>query len=211
MVRVLWVLLTALSVALSTVAFAPPPLDAGVLVRDNAPRASARWGGLARLGLPTVRMAAALLARNAAARDVAGNYTHATMQVTGKGALWQDYELDTRLIKVAPRPAARSAVPPRVDRRRKRACLTSRGAVGARGGQGGYHGDEWTTDPLGRSVVNPPVFHASTVTFPTVAALREARRDHPFMGILLPRRATPGVARPAWRAAHSRPPWRGVV
>ena len=53
-------------------------------------------------------------------------------------------------------------------------------------GQGGYHGDEWTTDPLGRSVVNPPVFHVSTVTFPTVAALREARQDHPFMGIFTP-------------------------
>jgi hypothetical protein len=96
----------------------------------------------------------------------ARNYTHSTMQVTGKGALWDDYELDTRLIK------------------------------------GGYHGDEWTTDPLGRSVVNPPVFHVSTVTFPTVAALREARQDHPFMGIFT-RLAPPVAARPACRTVLS--------
>jgi cystathionine beta-lyase len=40
--------------------------------------------------------------------------------------------------------------------------------------RGGYAGKEWTTDPLGRSIVNPPVWHASTVTFPNVAALKQA-------------------------------------
>jgi len=83
------------------------------------------------------------------------NYTHSTMQVTGKGATWDDFRQDTRIVK------------------------------------GGYHGDEWTTDPLGRSVVNPPVYHASTVTFPSVAALREARKDHPFMGMSYGRHGNP--------------------
>lgn len=69
-----------------------------------------------------------------------GNYTHSTMQNTGKGALWDRYQPDTRLIR------------------------------------GGYHGDEWSTDPLGRSFVNPPVFRASTITFPNVEAIREATR-----------------------------------
>jgi len=69
-----------------------------------------------------------------------GNYTHSTMQNTGKGALWDRYEPDTRLIR------------------------------------GGYHGDEWSSDPLGRSYVNPPVYRASTITFPSVEAIREATR-----------------------------------
>jgi len=82
-------------------------------------------------------------------------YTHSTMVTTGKGETWDDFRLDTRIVK------------------------------------GGYHGDEWTTDPLGRSVVNPPVYHASTVTFPTVAALREARKDYPFMGMSYGRHGNP--------------------
>ena len=40
-----------------------------------------------------------------------GNYTHSTMQNTGKGSLWDCYQPDTRLIR------------------------------------GGYHGDEWSSDP----------------------------------------------------------------
>ena len=102
--RVLWATLSAVSVAHSTVAFAPPPLAPVALAPGDAPRAGARAGGLARLGPPTVRMAAS---RDRGGAE--GNYTHSTMQVTGKGALWQDYELDTRLIKVA--PAALSALP----------------------------------------------------------------------------------------------------
>jgi hypothetical protein len=43
-------------------------------------------------------------------KRAARNYTHSTMQVTGKGALWDDYELDTRLIKVG--PATLSALRP---------------------------------------------------------------------------------------------------
>jgi cystathionine beta-lyase/cystathionine gamma-synthase len=85
----------------------------------------------------------------------AGNQTHSTMQVTGKGSTWDGFGVATRIVK------------------------------------GGYHGDEWTTDPLGRSVVNPPVFHASTVTFPSVAVLREARKDHPFMGMSYGRHGNP--------------------
>jgi hypothetical protein len=40
--------------------------------------------------------------------------------------------------------------------------------------RGGFAGPEWTTDPLGRSLMNPPVWHASTITFPSVAALKQA-------------------------------------
>lgn len=56
---------------------------------------------------------------------------------------------------------------------------------------GGVHKDEWTTDPLGRSVVNPPVYHASTVTFPNVAALRFAASDWPFTGMWYGRHGNP--------------------
>ncbi|KAI0557238.1 Cystathionine beta-lyase METC [Gracilaria domingensis] len=56
---------------------------------------------------------------------------------------------------------------------------------------GGVHKDEWTTDPLKRSVVNPPVYHASTVTFPNVAALRFAASDWPFTGMWYGRHGNP--------------------
>jgi len=82
----------------------------------------------------SLRMAAS------SAQKEPGNYTHSTMQNTGKGALWDRYEPNTRLIR------------------------------------GGYHGDEWSSDPLGRSYVNPPVYRASTITFPSVEAIREATR-----------------------------------
>eukprot|EP00282_Hemiselmis_andersenii_P046108 CAMPEP_0172084262 /NCGR_PEP_ID=MMETSP1043-20130122/20896_1 /TAXON_ID=464988 /ORGANISM="Hemiselmis andersenii, Strain CCMP441" /LENGTH=471 /DNA_ID=CAMNT_0012746067 /DNA_START=114 /DNA_END=1530 /DNA_ORIENTATION=+ len=57
--------------------------------------------------------------------------------------------------------------------------------------KGGHKGSQWTTDPLGRSVVNPPTIHASTVTFPTVGALREATKDYPFRGLSYGRHGTP--------------------
>jgi len=57
--------------------------------------------------------------------------------------------------------------------------------------KGGYRGPEWTTDPLGKSVVNPPTMHASTITFPTVGALREAVKDYPFRGLSYGRHGTP--------------------
>ncbi|PXF43886.1 putative cystathionine beta-lyase [Gracilariopsis chorda] len=56
---------------------------------------------------------------------------------------------------------------------------------------GGVHKDEWTTDPLKRSVVNPPVYHASTVTFPNVKALRFASSDWPFTGMWYGRHGNP--------------------
>jgi cysteine-S-conjugate beta-lyase len=56
---------------------------------------------------------------------------------------------------------------------------------------GGVHRDEWTTDPLGRSVVNPPVYRASTVTFPDMATLRYAAADYPFTGMWYGRHGNP--------------------
>lgn len=56
---------------------------------------------------------------------------------------------------------------------------------------GGCRPDEWNTDPYGRSVVNPPVYHASTVTFPNVAALRFAASDWPFTGLWYGRHGNP--------------------
>ncbi|EME32017.1 cystathionine beta-lyase [Galdieria sulphuraria] len=55
----------------------------------------------------------------------------------------------------------------------------------------GHKPQEWTTDPLGRSFVNPPVYHASTITFPTVEAYREAAKDYPFTGLWYGRHGTP--------------------
>lgn len=55
----------------------------------------------------------------------------------------------------------------------------------------GHKPEEWTTDPLGRSFVNPPVYHASTITFPTVEAYREAAKDYPFTGLWYGRHGTP--------------------
>ncbi|KAK4522458.1 hypothetical protein GAYE_SCF06G2761 [Galdieria yellowstonensis] len=55
----------------------------------------------------------------------------------------------------------------------------------------GHNPKEWTTDPLGRSFVNPPVYHASTITFPTVEAYREAAKDYPFTGLWYGRHGTP--------------------
>mmetsp|Transcript_16134 Transcript_16134/g.32648 ORF Transcript_16134/g.32648 Transcript_16134/m.32648 type:complete len:480 (-) Transcript_16134:495-1934(-) len=57
--------------------------------------------------------------------------------------------------------------------------------------KGGYRPDEWTTDPYGRSVVNPPVYHASTVVFPTVDSLRAAAADWPFTGLWYGRHGSP--------------------
>ena len=54
--------------------------------------------------------------------------------------------------------------------------------------RGGYAGPEWTTDPLGRSLMNPPVWHASTITFPSVAALKQAL---PTGGLYYGRLGTP--------------------
>lgn len=56
---------------------------------------------------------------------------------------------------------------------------------------GGVHRDEWTTDPLKRSVVNPPVYHNSTVIFPNVASLRFAASDWPFTGMWYGRHGNP--------------------
>lgn len=50
---------------------------------------------------------------------------------------------------------------------------------------GGSHRDEWTTDPLGRSYVNPPIHRASTITFPSTEALQQAKEcgwRGPFYG-----------------------------
>lgn len=55
----------------------------------------------------------------------------------------------------------------------------------------GVHRDEWTTDPLKRSIVNPPVYHASTIIFPTMAAYRQAASDWPFTGLWYGRHGNP--------------------
>ena len=89
---------------------------------------------------PSCRASKAVLRMAVGTTKEPGNYTHSTMQNTGKGSLWDCYQPDTRLIR------------------------------------GGYHGDEWSSDPLGRSYVNPPVYRASTITFPSVDAIREATR-----------------------------------
>mmetsp|Transcript_13052 Transcript_13052/g.18787 ORF Transcript_13052/g.18787 Transcript_13052/m.18787 type:complete len:109 (+) Transcript_13052:243-569(+) len=46
------------------------------------------------------------------------------------------------------------------------------------------HSETWTTDPLGRSVLNVPVYHNSTVTFKSVASLEYSMNDIPFNGML---------------------------
>lgn len=56
---------------------------------------------------------------------------------------------------------------------------------------GGVHKEEWTTDPLKRSVVNPPVYHASTVIFPNVASLNFAKTDWPHTGMWYGRHGNP--------------------
>lgn len=56
---------------------------------------------------------------------------------------------------------------------------------------GGCRPEEWTTDPLQRSVVNPPVYRASTITFPNVTALRYAASDWPFTGLWYGRHGNP--------------------
>lgn len=55
----------------------------------------------------------------------------------------------------------------------------------------GVHRDEWTTDPLKRSFVNPPVYHASTIVFPTMSAFRQAASDWPFTGLWYGRHGNP--------------------
>lgn len=55
----------------------------------------------------------------------------------------------------------------------------------------GSHPEEYTTDPYGRTVVNPPVYHASTVLFPNVAAKDFASKDWPFRGFSYGRHGTP--------------------
>ncbi|EKX54168.1 hypothetical protein GUITHDRAFT_132564 [Guillardia theta CCMP2712] len=57
--------------------------------------------------------------------------------------------------------------------------------------RGGQQLDGWTTDPLGRSFVNPPVYRASTITYPSMSALREALKDYPFRGLSYGRHGTP--------------------
>lgn len=57
--------------------------------------------------------------------------------------------------------------------------------------RGGVHKEEWTTDPLKRSVVNPPVYHASTIVFPDVASLRFATTDWPLTGMWYGRHGNP--------------------
>lgn len=56
---------------------------------------------------------------------------------------------------------------------------------------GGVHPEEWTTDPLGRSFVNPPTFRGSTITYPTSAALRRSNKDYGFTGITYGRHGNP--------------------
>lgn len=56
---------------------------------------------------------------------------------------------------------------------------------------GGPPKEDWTSDPLKRSVVNPPVYHASTVTFPTMDSLRYAASDWPFKGLWYGRHGNP--------------------
>ncbi|KAK4532700.1 hypothetical protein CCYA_CCYA13G3557 [Cyanidiococcus yangmingshanensis] len=55
----------------------------------------------------------------------------------------------------------------------------------------GSHPEEYSTDPYGRTVVNPPVYHASTVLFPTVAAKEYASKDWPLRGFSYGRHGTP--------------------
>eukprot|EP00188_Purpureofilum_apyrenoidigerum_P001714 Plantae.Rhodophyta-Purpureofilum_apyrenoidigerum.ctg19707.p1 GENE.Plantae.Rhodophyta-Purpureofilum_apyrenoidigerum.ctg19707~~Plantae.Rhodophyta-Purpureofilum_apyrenoidigerum.ctg19707.p1 ORF type:complete len:479 (+),score=72.10 Plantae.Rhodophyta-Purpureofilum_apyrenoidigerum.ctg19707:156-1592(+) len=57
--------------------------------------------------------------------------------------------------------------------------------------KGGHHPDEWTSDPLGRSVVNPPVYHNSTVIFKTTESLKYAASDWPFTGMWYGRHGNP--------------------
>ena len=57
--------------------------------------------------------------------------------------------------------------------------------------RGGHRPSEWTTDPYGRSVVNPPVYHASTITFPTTKSLNFAKKDWPFTGMWYGRHGNP--------------------
>lgn len=92
-------MLTTLLVVLagSAEAFAPPP-RALTHAPTHAPadaRFRAPW-----IHFSNTRMWMA--DKEASGERAARNYTHSTMQVTGKGALWDDYELDTRLIKVGP-------------------------------------------------------------------------------------------------------------
>ena len=50
---------------------------------------------------------------------------------------------------------------------------------------------EWTRGPgMAAGIVNPPVWHASTIVFDNLAALEEARR-HPDAGLFYGRRGTP--------------------
>lgn len=56
---------------------------------------------------------------------------------------------------------------------------------------GGSHPDEWTTDPLGRTVVNPPVFRASTIMFPSMESIRHAQKDWPLTGLSYGRHGNP--------------------
>ena len=54
--------------------------------------------------------------------------------------------------------------------------------------QGGRR-PEWTGDPrLGGGIVNPPVYHASTILFPTVEKLNHRV---PFEGVSYGRNGTP--------------------
>eukprot|EP00189_Rhodosorus_marinus_P002186 CAMPEP_0113957298 /NCGR_PEP_ID=MMETSP0011_2-20120614/2688_1 /TAXON_ID=101924 /ORGANISM="Rhodosorus marinus" /LENGTH=435 /DNA_ID=CAMNT_0000967837 /DNA_START=147 /DNA_END=1454 /DNA_ORIENTATION=+ /assembly_acc=CAM_ASM_000156 len=57
--------------------------------------------------------------------------------------------------------------------------------------KGGSHPEEWSTDPLQRTVVNPPVYHNSTVLFKTTAAYKYAASDWPFTGMWYGRHGNP--------------------
>ena len=54
-------------------------------------------------------------------------------------------------------------------------------------------------------IVNPPVYHASTVTFPTMAKY-EAKPSSPFEGVQYGRTGTPTTA-PTRARASDRTPW----
>lgn len=55
----------------------------------------------------------------------------------------------------------------------------------------GKDNNQWISDRLGRTVVNPPVYHASTFSFPNMAALRAASKDRLFTGMWYGRHGTP--------------------
>lgn len=55
----------------------------------------------------------------------------------------------------------------------------------------GMNQEEWTTDWLKRSFLNPPVYHASSIVFPTMESFRKASSDIPFTGLFYGRHGNP--------------------